>query len=264
MTRQWLLVLALAACGDDAAHTVADAPNVRKDGGLPYPCYPGGNAIDTASCADGTAKTRRDIYSSQAGCPTTTDYQDEILCAQGCALTVDKRVIVMNSHELEPFGKAARVLCRESLAHVGDTCTTDGTQPCLPTRAVLNADGTVASQTYLACVSGQCATTNAPAGTLPLPPCTALLISQNGGTNVNGFVMAGQGPLADAVALLAWDDAMQMTACGMSHTCVGDWQCGVGMLCDDMITPLGTTAHAAICKPGPRGTLTPSMLSPGL
>jgi hypothetical protein len=261
---KWLLIVAIAACGDDAHMSAPDASRTRKDGGLPYPCIPGGNAIDTATCIDGKATTRRDLYSSQAGCPAENDYKDETICAQGCALSVDKRMIVMNDHGLEPFGKAARVLCAESLAHVGDTCTTDGTRPCLPTRAMLNGDGTVASQTYLACVSGQCAATSAPAGTVPLPPCTALLISAHGGASVNGFVMAGQLPLDDTVALLAWDDTMQMTACGMSHSCVGDWQCGVGMLCDDMITPLEMTAHAAVCKPGPRGTLTPSMLSAGL
>jgi hypothetical protein len=61
--------------------------------------------------------------------------------------------------------------------------------------------------------------------------------------------------------LLAFDPVTQVVASGITRRCIGDWQCPEHALCDDQIPRLVGGDPIAVCKPGPRGTLTPAMLS---
>jgi hypothetical protein len=86
-----------------------------------------------------------------------------------------------------------------------------------------------------------------------MEPCDSATLSMYGTSGVNGGI---------GVCLLAWDDATQSVASGITRSCMGDWECPAGALCDDQITALDLSGTLALCKPGPRGTLTPAMLSP--
>jgi len=134
----------------------------------------------------------------------------------------------------------------------------------------LNNDGTVAGQDYLTCVNHVCA--SSPAPTIPnyLAACDAATIAQYGTPNTTGAVVipfntASTAPYSPAqnpwVCLLAWDVAGQVSTNGVTHACIGDWQCPANALCDDQIAVLAPNrAKVGVCKPGPRGTLTPAML----
>jgi hypothetical protein len=63
--------------------------------------------------------------------------------------------------------------------------------------------------------------------------------------------------------LLVWDDTADALASGITTKCIGDWQCPDHALCDDQLTLLVTTSTpVGVCKPGPRGTLSPVSLTP--
>jgi len=102
-----------------------------------------------------------------------------------------------------------------------------------------------------------------------LQPCDAWVMSMFG-AGVNGvyaelWTTQSVGPpsIPPDGCLLAWDDATQTLTSGKTIKCIGDWQCPVGTLCDDQlmfVLPYASD-HPGFCKPGPRGTLTPAMLS---
>jgi hypothetical protein len=214
--------------------------------------------METVRCTTNTAHTEIDLYrndhTSHTMCSETLQ-QSTVTCTS-CALELDRVIFnELRPGSLEYLGSAAQVLCAETPeAQVGDACNVTGTEPCLPTRAQLNGDGTVSGQSYLACnvTSGQCEAAGAPDVPMYLQACDATTLSQYGIANAVGTA----GP-----CLIAWNSSTQTAASGQTRECVGDWDCPEGALCDDQIAPLGTSARLAVCKPGPRGTLTPAMLS---
>jgi hypothetical protein len=168
---------------------------------------------------------------------------------------------------ISQLANAAAALCSETPeAKPGDACDHYSTEtygagsphhPCLPTRAQVGSDGSVIGQTYLACGADDvCVAAAAPAVPSYLAPCAATVVSQWGGPGVTGLVTGGD-------CLLAWDETNQRMTSGTTILCLGDWECPEHALCDGSLPVLdypGVTQ--AVCKPGPRGTLTPAMLTP--
>jgi hypothetical protein len=153
------------------------------------------------------------------------------------------------------------VLCAETPdAQTGDACTSSAevsaAPACMPTRAQLDGNGGVASQSYLQCDgTGHCAPSSPPVISNYLKVCS--VTPMNG---VSGVMSTTQLPSLDA-CLVAWDDATQTMASGKTVQCAGDWACPAGSLCDRVPVVGTASAMLAVCKPGPRGTLTPAMLS---
>jgi hypothetical protein len=157
----------------------------------------------------------------------------------------------------------ASALCADAPSrNNGDPCDFE-TDACLPTRPVLNPDGTVMGHTYLRCVpqTSQCAPEEWPVIASYMEPCGAAVETQYGGPGINGVVVDTE--LVTA-CLLTWDEATQSVKSGFTRTCLGDWQCPLYSLCDAQIPELlpGGPATVAICKRGPRGMLTPDLLVP--
>jgi hypothetical protein len=245
-----VLVVLVAACGNDG-------PGVTP---LPLPDAFVGRPPDfmcvatsfTESCSGSQSNVTETfgapnpMYTCMQGSMTTT-----ATCASGCA--------VNGVFEYGPFEQpypvvSAPQLCAEATeAKVGDACS----NVCVPTRAKLGSDGTVLSELYLACESRKCVATSAPVVANYLKACDAATVAQYGSANVNGVVPENN-PTA---CLLAWNGSAASS--GITTKCIGDWQCPMGSLCDDEMTLLVTSSTpVAVCKPGPRGTLTPAMLSP--
>jgi hypothetical protein len=170
-------------------------------------------------------------------------------CASGCAVEGMMSWNGINTIIAVP----PQVFCAEAIeARIGDTCA----NACRPTRAALAADGTVMSMTYLGCGSGWCQTVPAPTVIGYLEPCSAALVAQYGTTNASGLVAGGE------VCLIAWDGGAGAARSGRTIQCLGDWFCPQGSLCDDEIVRLDGGSPVGVCKPGPRGTLTPAILAP--
>lgn len=185
-------------------------------------------------------------------------YRDKVTCATGCALQAR---FTFPSFPIMPMPAPELFCAGVPEAQVGDACSTQGVS-CVPTHARLAADGTVASQTYLACDpttnGGVCAIVPAPTITNYLTACSVALVAQFGIEDVNGVVV----PDEFGGCLLAWDPAAGAVTSGITRRCLGDWQCPDGSLCDDQLNKVSGASPAAVCKPGPRGMLTPAMLSP--
>lgn len=265
-----IVVVAAALGGCSLYFDDGSGGSASSDGGMvqldaPPPYMPPNNCLlavpvtQTASCQDGAAYVHTTFYYQGAGTHSMCGYENTgtAQCASGCAAESKVALSGTTDWEIASFGKNAAILCAETPeAQVGAACMVNWGSPCLPTRAHLNADGTVASQTYLHCSqTGRCELGGAPIIASYLQPCDAMTLATYGTSGANG--RAG-------TCLLAWDSAMQRITSGQSRICLGDWDCPAGSLCDDQITALDTPPppRLAICKPGPRGTLTPAMLSP--
>jgi hypothetical protein len=240
----------------DARVQSIDAPPYMP----PYTCSQALPVSQKASCQGGTASVDTLFYYMGAGSHSNCGYENKatVQCASGCGAESALALSGTTDWEIASFGKDAALLCAETPeAQVGAACLPNFGSPCLPTRAHLNADGTVASQAYLHCdpASYRCAVASPPVVASYLQPCDTTTLATYGKTDANG--RAG-------TCLLAWDSAMQRITSGQTRICLGDWDCPAGSLCDDQITALDTPPppRLAICKPGPRGTLTPAMLSP--
>jgi hypothetical protein len=257
-TRFLVVFAAACACSNDGGRgsTPPDSPGAGSDcvwlGRMEY--------RETASCRAGTALTtieaRSNGYTSHSMCYAVVA-QSSAVCASGCAVQSQMTLEwSYDARDLYQLGHAAPVLCAETPEkRAGDPCDLLGTNPCWPTRARVNADGTVAGQDYLQCNAGACAPTAAPVVSGYLAPCSA---PHQEAAGVNGVVV-------NAVdgCLLAWDATTQTVFTGATRVCIGDWQCPAGSLCDDQVTNLaGGGTPIGVCKPGPRGVLTPAMLSP--
>jgi hypothetical protein len=232
-------VVALCACTEPDRHE--------------YSCS---GPITVFECLDGVAVGGtgwRRVTSATLACPLPDDYVS-VTCTQGCALTV----VASESSNVPPL-HAPGILCAETPeAHVGDACDAD--HPCLPTRAVVGADGTVTGQTYLACSNGRCVASDPPPyESSYLDACDATTIQTYGGPRGTGAVVPD--PTSRVACLLAWDPVAGVTTSGITFQCLGDWDCPRGALCDDRVPFLGDTSGSAVCKPGPRGVLTPAMLT---
>jgi len=240
----------------------AAAPDAYQYMPPPQISCAGAPEIGSASCMTGSASTNVYRYFSMGGTHSMCFEQlqkDSAQCSAGCAIETSLMLGSPDVAEIEYFGSAAHVLCAETPEpHIGDACSTTGPAPCLPTRAQVASDGTVTGQSYLACVSGTCQAAAAPPVANYLQACDSQTLATYGMEGVNGTIAYG-GKIA---CLLAWDEASQSVKSGVTRWCVGDWQCPSGSLCDDEVFPAGNTMRAAVCKPGPRGVLTPAMLSP--
>lgn len=269
--RSVLLLVACVAC--DAA----DVPDPSPTNPEPTETRPHCTSIHmTASCSFITAATRTSV-SGGAGSHSLcrVEATREATCT-ACALeamVADFRAYYPGqpAGDLWDLAGSPEALCAETPeAKVGDACDPGERQlttfvlpskSCLPTRARLAADGTVLGQSYLQCVSGTCQAASAPVVTRYLEACDSALVAQYAMMNVNGVV--AEAPAVNREAcLLAWDGTE--TRSGVTMTCVGDWQCPEGSLCDDQMTMLKpATSPVAVCKPGPRGTLTAAMFRAG-
>ncbi|HEU0029123.1 MAG TPA: hypothetical protein VFQ53_00730 [Kofleriaceae bacterium] len=203
-------------------------------------------------------------------------------CTAGCAREGAFEVMFpltgpIDTSTLSLLGHPAALCAETPEVQPGDVChdgwsfpssntgvkrMTDAAVPCAPTRAKLAADGTVERNIRLACdPTEHCLdVTDTIAEDVPFAACDPAVVAELGTPNVNGVVAMAFGASA---CLLAWDDVAQVARSGRARPCVGDWQCGPHSLCDDQLVLLGTTMPPiAVCKPGPRGVLTPAMLSP--
>jgi hypothetical protein len=194
--------------------------------------------------------------SGTAHCPSGGMETWSATCAQGCAVQGSLEVESGGTGPEPPWIHDPGLLCAERAStKVGDPCTDE----CWPTRADLAADGTVTGQTYLVCDSTTmtCREWPGPGGWLP-SPCDSSLSSQLP-PGTTGYRI----PVASTQAcLVAWDSTNQPVTASTSQ-CIGDWQCPTSTLCDDHLVDLddATQVHG-VCKPGPKGVLTPAMLSP--
>jgi len=272
-----VLVVAAAACdpgpngtvnGDMTPDGGQDA--TRQDGQSgdqwqPVSCY-----LESFASCSGTDATASAIWGplppqcagSHSCCfsPPGTSASGHATCAAGCA--IQSHLEPTRYMALEPWLLThPEVLCAETPEkYAGDSC--DVNTPCLPVRAQLAADGTVASTAYLSCdtTSSKCVTASAP--TIPnyLSSCSSYY-----GPDVFGIALPSVYTPSGDPCLYAWNASAQQQASGRTRICFGDWQCPAGSLCDDQI-PLvpgtATSGPVAVCKPGPRGTLTPEMLTP--
>jgi hypothetical protein len=230
----------------------------------------------TASCT-GSAAAVNANYFGGAGSHSLCGAEVDIpaTCSGGCAVTG-----TYVSPDAADFALAGdpQALCAETPdAQLGDPCTftvtgpagmaaiemdLNSVNPCLPTRAQLAGDGTVTSQAYLACVANACTAAPAPTITKFLKLCDAATLAMFETLRSTG-VFSADPSFGDTrpACLLAFDNATQKLASGVTQRCIGDWQCPEHALCDDQITRLGGGDRIAVCKPGPRGTLTPAMLA---
>lgn len=218
-----------------------------------------------ASCEEGIASTS--VYwgggtTSATLCRREPEHA-QVSCAAGCAVEGMTAESSLYGPPLPSpwFGGAPAVMCADTpVARAGDACDL-AADPCLPTRATRNPDGTVAGQDYLACVAGTCAAAAPPSVPDYLASCDDPTLDLYGATDALGVIAE---PMTKREAcLLAWDPATQAITSGVTITCVGDWECPELSLCDDAVPVIVSTGGpVAVCKPGPRGTLTPAMLSP--
>jgi hypothetical protein len=210
----------------------------------------GGVANGTITYQGGTSLTN--------ACAAAHDFDDNVTCQGGCYLNVQ----TANPYGID--GKAildpAALCAATPEAQVGDAC--DDNHLCLPTRAQLAADGTVTGQSYLACVNGTCAASTQPTVLGYLAKCApAILATETAQSAPHADVDTIDIPYG-GYCLVAWDAATQRAATGITVGCMGDWDCPDHALCDDHITLTGGGAdRPGVCKPGPKGTLTPAMLS---
>ena len=241
-----VLVL-LVACGDSGAHVVdaqVDAPRVPPMRG--ENCVPSSTRV---SCVGGMARVQVNHVpqSPMFSCSKPPDVTTAT-CASGCTI----EGVRTYSWQATLVPKAPQLCAETDVAVAGGPC------PCLPVRATLASDGTVAMTTYLRCVAGACEAAPAPTIASYLQRCDAATLAQYGVQDVNGVVVAG-----DAGCLLAWNPATSAVTSGVTQRCIGDWDCPAGSLCDDEVATVNPVGEAvAVCKPGPRGSLTPQMLSP--
>ncbi|HEU0029122.1 MAG TPA: hypothetical protein VFQ53_00725 [Kofleriaceae bacterium] len=273
--RPWLgAMFVLAACSE---HGSSPPPDAANDISM---CFP---VSATAVCFQGQAITR--VRFSGGSTSNTLCRASEVTlsatCAAGC--TIEGAFALDAAHgplaELVAFAGHPEVLCAEtSEPPPGAACrrplfpaTSTNVRgalaaavPCVPTRAEVAGDGTVVRRDLTCSDTGQCVAASPPVVSSYLAPCPSAIVTANGRPDVNGVVAVDPTIAFDlAACLLAWDAATQTVRSGTTLRCVGDWQCPSDAICDDALTPLGDTpAPVAVCKPGPRGVLTPAMLAP--
>jgi hypothetical protein len=251
------LVIAIAACGDGDGDSPDAPPDARE---YEPSCH---LAREHVRCEGGVARSMIEWEgggSSSSLCRKPPE-SHTAECATGCAIDGAVRLDYGAPEFLgDIFADPSSLCAGAPEAKAGDAC--GPTAPCLPTRAQLRDDGTVTGQAYLTCGGGLCAPADAPVVERYLQPCDAEILATYGGPGVVG--VAGDPQRDRAACLLAWDDQAQALTSGVTVTCIGDWQCPAASLCDHRLTFLSTRRVAVfgVCKPGPRGALTPAMLSP--
>lgn len=237
-------------CSDPAA-TPPDAKVIPDVGSYPGDIQCITQVVVSCQGAGASITTTTSPPNPMYICPESGSSTVQASCANGCSVSGSETFLT--SYAMTPIS-----LCAETPdVQIGDSCTTS----CVPTRAALAGDGTVLSEAYLACDSGshRCVAQNAPVLPNYLHACDPSIVAQHNGQSVNG--VDGSPNAWMSSCLLAWDSAAQAMTSGVTHVCIGDWECPEGSLCDDQITSL-VGGPLAVCKPGPRGTLTPAMLTP--
>ncbi|HTL31602.1 MAG TPA: hypothetical protein VL326_00680 [Kofleriaceae bacterium] len=249
--------------GGDGSNTVDIPPDAANAPPYmpPTSCQPG-YVQGTWRCEGSSASFYVTNYYQGAGTHsmcTSVLVSSSVTCAAGCAV---QGSISLSGAAAFPavtaFGNNAAVLCAETPpAHDGDAC---GSNHCLPTRAAVDANGIVVGQDYLQCNSSnnRCSTSAAPPRMTYMDPCDPNDVTTYAVPNATGAAGSGSN-----VCLIAWDDAAQKSVWNQTTQCMGDWQCPAQMLCDDQLPRLPSSASTiGVCKPGPRGTLTPAMVAP--
>jgi hypothetical protein len=263
---RWLGLVAVLGCSGESTPMQVDA------GKKPHPCpsMPEGNCSayrTTMSCIDSTAR----VVTTYHGPPVSTcsmcrrpPVVIEAQCTNGCVIeTAMSTGYIGDSASQVRF--TPQMLCAETpRAQVGAPCTSTNAA-CYPTSAELNPDGTVASNPFLACVMGVCTVTPNPPIAQYLAACPSATLAAFGMPNVNGVVGGLTQPAHPYPCLLAWDSTTNTVASGITNLCAGDWDCSAEALCDGSLTVIaGPYTKLGVCKPGPRGTLTPAMLTPAM
>ena len=176
-------------------------------------------------------------------------------CTQGCIV----ETVVTGASNTLPTADPGLLCAERPSKKVGDACT----DVCWPTRAELAADGTVTGQTYLACdhTTSTCVAAPAPV----IPGYLKASCDPNATSAVSSGVGYIEGTQYEQVysyppCLIVWSGGVQYS--GATIACLGDWDCPDGSLCDDQLDLLTGYRPFAVCKPGPKGVLTPAMLSP--
>ena len=198
--------------------------------------------------------------SATIACARDHDVDEIVTCpGGGCYLQV--QTTQPFNHDGEAILDPAALCTKTPVAQAGDAC--DAAQhPCLPTRVQLAADGTVAGQDYLACDNGTCVAAPPPVVASYLQACAAEILARETAQSAAHADVDTVDNFNGGWCLVAWDDAAQRAATGVTIACMGDWDCPAQSLCDDRIPLVGATAdRPGVCKPGPKGTLTPAMLS---
>ena len=231
-----IILLLAAACGTDGSGScdLSDYDNVTCLNGLVY-------------------------YELATGCSAQAETETFHRCSAGCAVQAMSRA----GAQAAPLANDLAAFCSDTrAAQVGDAC--DDATPCLPTRATLAADGTVTGQEYLTCGEGKCIAAAAPDVPEYLGACADDPTPYAGQTGlIVATVYDPAAPDAAAACLVATDPVTKRVASAATITCVGDWECPDGALCDDQLDQLaGGFVALGACKPGPRGVLTPDMLAP--
>lgn len=243
------LAAALAACG-------------TSDPGGPGACGPNGPTNEGA-CANaafidcnGDAATSGIAAlwtgSSCLVCTPAGQASYQATCTAGCAVHISMPYAKVDQVIAKPA-----ILCAETPEAVaGDPCA-NANSDCLPTRAKIAADGTVSGQDYLRCNVDQCVAAAPPVIANYLGRCSDAALASESKPGVYGVAYRG-----DEICLLAWDASAGAVTSGDTIECAGDWQCPAGSLCDDQIpSDVVGASTFGVCKPGPKGTLTPAMLS---
>ncbi len=274
--RAWSYVVGALILGGCSVLGDSHAANERPDATVPDaptpPPYMPPTSCQLAvvtsvsRCTGSTASVRiTNAYmgaGSHSMCVSTL--RDEtVQCTAGCAVEGERTRSGTSVSFFEYlYGWHARLLCAETpVAVVGQPCTTTGgIEACLPTRAVVDTNGLVTGQDYLTCDSSThlCKAAGPPTIVDYLQPCDATLVAMYAAPGVNG--VAGG---LETACMIAWDETAQQARSGRTQQCLGDWECPSGALCDDGLDRLPSTNPVlGVCKPGPRGVLTPAMLSP--
>jgi hypothetical protein len=238
-------------------HSAASPPDAMADASTFHPGPDLCMVVIEVDCHDSVASLTTIAYPHDPSfsCSLPHETTTQASCASGCSVT--------GSESYSPLGHRSNVvypssLCSETAdAQIGQSCAGG----CIPTHATIRDDGTVVGQSYLGCdsMAFTCIAVGPPVIPNYLGACDPTIVAAHDEPGVNGVIASPYNS-----CLIAWDDVALSATSGVTSMCIGDWECPDGSLCDDQMTLLSssTLPPAAVCKPGPRGTLTPAMLTP--
>jgi hypothetical protein len=220
-----LALLLLAACGGRSPSGSVDA---TPDATCPiWDCQAHEGCSDGfASSTGGTDTDGWCVYEDPCGPPSG------VTCGLGC----DVEGVWYDSPTVDPAA-----LCTDTpTRQIGDPC--DETGQCLPTRAIVQPDGSVFQQ-YLQCGAGGCEAAPEPVVPDWLAPCASITAAPS-----PGFV--GVTTSAEGLCLVQ-DVPGTCLATAHTITCHGDWECPQGASCDLLDGTHGD--QPGTCRPGARG-----------
>jgi hypothetical protein len=225
----WRVAIVLLVGCSSSHGSAADAPpDNRAPDSRPPPPPPPPTACQSyaflASCLDGVAKLTVKQMAMDGGPSGCSDQVAMHACEMGCTAEGNLPVNRGFTGEVLAYLGHPEVLCKGACP--GNGCPAPSTATWSPT------------------------------------PCDGQTISTYGGPSALGKI----GPTSTAITtcLVAWDTTANVQRSAVARACLGGWECPVGTICDDAIEtlPATFTTKFAVCKPGPRGVLTASMLAP--